>query len=89
MTVKELMEKLKELPEDIKIWFQWCDDWWLYPVYEWDVKIGVLDLVHRWADEYIELDDYMERIKYSEWPKSVLETEENKIKSERFLIFTI
>ena len=89
MTVKELMEKLKELPDDIKIWFQQCDSWGLWSTYEWNVRVEVLDLVNSRADEYEELEEYMNRLENVPWPKSVLESDDKKVKSERFLIFTI
>lgn len=89
MTVQELIKELEKLPKDTKVWFQQCDDWWLYSVYEWNVKLKVLDLVHTWVDEYIELDEYIERVNNEPWPKSVLETENKKIISEKFAIITI
>ncbi len=54
MTIKELIEKLKEFPEDLEIF---CEhDYWVYPLEENEIHQGYTYLTE--SGTYMELDKY-------------------------------
>ncbi len=52
MKVKELIEKLKEMPQDMEVWMQVYDDW-TYTVKD-------VEVVKRRSLEFVQIDNFKE-----------------------------